>query len=345
MRLAPALLLPLALGLFLYLFLDIVRRSGDVSTATREALDTLVGGSSSSLFSARGKHVLITGASSGIGEHLAYQYCRRGAHVVIVARRENELERVRKACDDLRDPASSNGATTAVVVADAATAAGWKAIGDHVAGKMGNQLDLLVLNAGISMGSLFSELRESGDAMRVTKKLMDVNYLGSIGPLEATLPALLASPSGVRVAVVSSLAGTTGVPLRTAYSASKFALQGFFEALRRELAIEGEKAFVTMIYPGVVKTGINRVREGVAGQVKQLDMTASYDVEPAAAIMVRAIAEGRREVTMSTDGSIKGLLTVEIGKFVKLVAPSLIDKIVIKTAKQKMMSGGASSEK
>merc|ERR1712166_337592 len=127
---------------------------------------------------------------------------------------------------------------------------------------------------------------------------MDVNFLGSVGPLDATLPALLKSKTGVRIAVISSLAGKMGLPSRSVYSASKFALQGFFDSLRRELLLIGESnSAVTMIYPGVVKTDINRLREGIPGKIAQLDVVnTGYEVDVAAAIMTRGIAEGRRDL-------------------------------------------------
>jgi short-subunit dehydrogenase len=204
-----------------------------------------------------------------------------------------------------------------VLVADVATEAGWDAVGAHVKAPMDMYLediaplDLLVLNVGISMGSMFSELVASRDAMRLTKKLMDVNFIGTIGPLTATLPSLLKSDV-VRIAVVSSIAGLTGLPTRTVYSASKFALQGFFDALRRELTLTGRPNEICIINPGVVKTDINRLREGPEGEIKQLDLTKGYEVDVAAAIMVRAVAEGRRDLIMSTDGSVLGLLKASL---------------------------------
>ena len=112
--------------------------------------------------------------------------------------------------------------------------------------------------------------------------------------------------------MVSSIAGLTGLPTRTVYSASKFALQGFFDALRRELTLEGRPNEICVINPGVVKTDINRLREGAKGKIKQLDMTKGYEVDVAAAIMVQAVAEGRRDLIMSTDGSVVGLLKVSV---------------------------------
>eukprot|EP00656_Telonema_subtile_P010800 TRINITY_DN15255_c0_g1_i3.p1 TRINITY_DN15255_c0_g1~~TRINITY_DN15255_c0_g1_i3.p1 ORF type:complete len:216 (+),score=68.53 TRINITY_DN15255_c0_g1_i3:88-735(+) len=205
---------------------------------------------------------------------------------------------------------------------------------------MGGVVDLLILNVGISMGSLFTELNAAQESMRISKKIMDVNVLGSIGPMDATLPALLKSKSGVRIAVVSSLAGKLGLPSRTVYSASKFALQGFFDALRREMLVLGHaNTRVTMIYPGVVKTDINRLREGVKGNIKQLDMSKGYEVDDAAAVMVQGIAEGRRDLLMSSDGSVLGLVKAHFIPVLDIIAPGLLDSLVIGEAQKSMNLG------
>merc|ERR1712025_1466437 len=98
--------------------------------------------------------------------------------------------------------------------------------------------------------------------MAVTEKLMRVNYLGAVGVLDATLPQLLQSDTGVRVAVVSSLAGLIPAPGKTAYCGTKHALQGFFDSLRIELLDHPAGSRITMITPGLVHTEINEARAG-----------------------------------------------------------------------------------
>ena len=98
-----ALLLAAAASLLVLFSIDVARRAGTTPDAVREQLDAIVGlGRTTPLFDARGKRVLITGASSGIGEALAYKYAAAGAHVALVARRAEQLERVRAKCDTLR---------------------------------------------------------------------------------------------------------------------------------------------------------------------------------------------------------------------------------------------------
>jgi short-subunit dehydrogenase len=164
----------LLLSSVVYFALDVVRRSGDVSAPVRESLDELLslGGMAGSSFDARGKTVLVTGASSGIGEALAYKYAALGAHVGLVARRAATLERVKTKCEAL-----GGGGRITTLSADVGTEDGWELVRTHVERTMGGVLDFLVLGVGISMGSLFPDLVQANDAMRLTKKLMNVNFL------------------------------------------------------------------------------------------------------------------------------------------------------------------------
>ena len=227
--------------------------------------------------------MFITGASSGIGEALAYEYAKRGANLILTARRQAELSAVAEHCHEL----SPVGARASAFTSDVSNEAGWDDVRVNLQRFLSPphrhtaaSLDLLVLNAGISMGSTFGELVAEGDAMRLTKTLIDVNVIGQIGPLHAAWPVLFGSAGGApaRIAVMSSLAGTMGLPTRTVYSASKFALKGFFDGLRRELVASGHGTKITMIYPGVVKTDINRLREGPRHTLRQLETDKGYSV-------------------------------------------------------------------
>jgi len=184
--------------------------------------------------------VWITGASSGIGEALAYAFHRAGARLILSARREDELQRVQAACGG--EP------NARVLPLDVSR-------GDELAGKaraalsLFGGIDILVLNAGISQRSLARNTDES-----VYRRLMEVNFFGPEVLTRAVLPAMLEKKSG-HIVVISSIAGKFGVPLRTGYSATKFALHGFYEALRAE---EGRHGIcVTLVCPGYVHTGIS----------------------------------------------------------------------------------------
>ncbi len=186
-----------------------------------------------------GKVVWVTGASSGIGEALAYELARRGAKLVLSARRVEQLEQVLARCEqpdrhmvlplDLTDPASLTRATAQVLA------------------RFGH-VDVLLNNGGLSQRGTATET-----VIDVDRRIMEVNYMGTVGLTKAVLPSMLARGQG-QIVVISSIAGKVGTPLRSAYSASKHALHGFFDCLRAEVHDRGLR--VTVICPGFVRTEI-----------------------------------------------------------------------------------------
>jgi len=183
---------------------------------------------------------VITGASSGIGEALAYTYADRGDNVVIAARSEDELARVASECE-------RRGGKALAVRTDVTDPEQCKALVERTIDRFG-KLDVLVNNAGISMWARFDEVTD----LTLFDRIMRVNYLGSVYCTHYALPHLLASRG--QLVAISSLTGKTGVPTRTAYAASKHAMQGFFDSLRVELL--GTGVDVLVVSPGFVKTGI-----------------------------------------------------------------------------------------
>jgi short-subunit dehydrogenase len=187
----------------------------------------------------RNRRVWITGASSGIGEALAYELSRRGAHLVLSSRREEALQDVRTRCPrpddhrvqplDLAEPASLQRAADAVQ----------KAVGP---------VDVLVNNGGVSQRGTAAETE-----MDVVRRLLEVNFFGAVQLTKAVLPSMIERQEG-HIAVVSSVVGKFGTPLRSSYSASKHALHGWFDSLRAEVHDDG--IGVTLVCPGFVKTNV-----------------------------------------------------------------------------------------
>ena len=194
------------------------------------------------------KHVVvITGASDGIGAELARQMARQhGAQVglVLAARSADKLEAVAEAC-------RSHGAHTLVQALDLRQQAACRQLIHATLAHWGH-LDTLVNNAGVSAHALFDEV--PADQVGWYEELMTINFWATLWCTHEALPHLLARRG--RVVAVSSLAGLVGVPGRTAYSASKFAVGGFCEALRTE--VEPRGVSVTVAYPGVVATQIRQ---------------------------------------------------------------------------------------
>ncbi len=254
----------------------------------------------------KGNVVAITGASKGIGAELARQLAAQGAKLVLAARNEKELEAVAEQC-------RKAGASVVTVKADVAVERDCQAI---VAGAVlaFGRLDTLVNNAGISMWARFEDIQD----MSILERIMQVNYMGAVYCTHHALPHLRESKG--RVVGVASLAGRTGVPTRTGYSASKHAMTGFFDSLRIEL--EGSGVTVTMIYPGFVATGIRENATGPDGKAIMVSPVKEGEVmgvEKCARRIVRAIERREREVVMTARG--------KIGLWLKLLAPSLIDRM------------------
>lgn len=185
------------------------------------------------------KIIWITGASSGIGEALAAEYARYGARLVLSARREAELQRVRKQLVN----ADEHLVLPMDLTQSESMAEGVSRVMAHFGG-----IDQVVHNGGISQRALARDTE-----LAVDRRLMEVNYFGAVALTKAVLPIFRQQRRG-RFVVVTSLVGELPTPKRSAYSASKHALHGFFEALRAEEYDDGIR--VTLVLPGFIRTNL-----------------------------------------------------------------------------------------
>ncbi|KAK4256919.1 hypothetical protein QN277_006580 [Acacia crassicarpa] len=191
--------------------------------------------------SVAGKVVLITGASSGIGEELAYEYARRGARLALVARREDRLRSV-------LDKALQLGSPDAIIVpADVSNIQDSQRFVDKTINHFG-QLDHLVNNAGIMQTKLFEEY---SDTLSDLAPIMDVNFWGSVYATHFAVPHLRKSRG--MIVVISSAAAWSPNPRTSFYNASKAAIVSFFETLRAEF---GADIHITIVTPGLTKSEI-----------------------------------------------------------------------------------------
>ena len=234
------------------------------------------------------KVVWITGASSGIGEALAKQYAQLGHQLVLSARREPELERVKQACIKL-------GAKDEDVLVLPLDVTKHESMPEKVFAVTAHfkTIDVLINNAGISQRSLCLDTDLS-----VYKTLLDVDVLGQIALTKQVLPVMVKQGSG-HIAVTSSVAGKVGVKLRTGYCAAKHAVMGFFDALRAEVAEYGIQ--VSTITPGFIKTDIskNAVTEN-GGQfgVDDDDIKGGMDVNKCAQVIIKQMNKGKKEIAV-----------------------------------------------
>uniref|UniRef100_A0A8D2P0G1 Dehydrogenase/reductase 7 n=1 Tax=Zosterops lateralis melanops TaxID=1220523 RepID=A0A8D2P0G1_ZOSLA len=188
--------------------------------------------------------VWVTGASSGIGEELAYQLAKLGALLAISARREDELQRVKKKC--LRN--SLTESDILVLRLDLTDRSTHEAATNSVLKHFG-KIDVLVNNGGRSQRSLFVDTN-----LDVYNAIIELNYLGTISLTKYVLNHMIQRKKG-KIVTVSSVMGIMGAPLATGYCASKHALQGFFNSLRTELTDYPEIS-VIQICPGPVQSQI-----------------------------------------------------------------------------------------
>ncbi|MES2049995.1 MAG: SDR family oxidoreductase [Pseudomonadota bacterium] len=264
------------------------------------------------------KVIIITGSSDGIGAEMARQLATKyGARVslVLAARNEALLQAVAQQCAKL-------GSATLVVKTDVSLEAQCRALIASTIEKFG-RIDCLINNAGKSAHALFEEVEN----LAWYEDLMRINFWGSVWCTHSALPHLKAAQG--KIVAVSSLAGLIGVPGRTAYSASKFAMGGFFECLRAELKSFGVS--VTLAYPGVVATQIRYRGFNAAGEAagqSGLKEDAAMSVEECARLILHGMENGRREVVMSAKG--------KLGRWMKLLAPGLVERMALAAVKKEV---------
>ena len=260
---------------------------------------------------------LITGASDGIGAEIARQLAaaqKTEAALVLAGRTQQKLDTVAADC-------RAAGAQTLCVAMDVAQEAQCRSLVDQALQQFG-RLDTLINNAGVSAQALFSDVK--AEDLHWYETLMRINHWGAVWCTHAALPHLRASRG--RIVAVSSLAGLVGVPGRTAYSATKFAMTGFFEALRTELKPSGVS--VTTAYPGVVATSIRHRgynAQGAPAGSSGLKEDDAMSVEECARLIIEGTARRTREVVMTGKG--------KLGRFLKLLAPGLVENIALAALK------------
>jgi dehydrogenase/reductase SDR family member 7B len=252
------------------------------------------------------KVVIITGGSSGIGKALAEKFGRQGSKILITGRNETELQ---SAVADLRSAGIEiNGFQSDVSIEDDNRRMAEEAM------RIYGTIDILINNAGISMRALFSEVDLS-----VVKKVMDINFYGVLYATKYCLPEITKNKGSV--VGISSIAGFRGLPGRTGYSASKFALNGFLEVLRTELLKTG--VHVLTACPGFTASNIRKrsltkdgSQQGDSPRQEDKMMTA----EECAAHIYNATVTRKRTLILTTQGK----LTVFLNKWL----PGFTDKMV-----------------
>jgi len=252
------------------------------------------------------KVVIITGASSGIGKALSFEMAARGARVVIAARSKDKLK-------EIETELKGRGASVIAIPTDVSLEEDCRRLVAETVQYFG-RIDVLINNAGISMRALF---QQSG--LDVIRRLMEVNFWGTIYCTKFALPYLMQSKGSV--VGVSSIAGYKGLPGRSGYSASKFAIQGFLETLR----IENRKTglHVLIACPHFTSSNIRNsalASDGTIQGESPRDENTMMKPEDVAKKIANAIVKRKQILVMTLQGKLIVLLN-------KLL-PFMMDRIV-----------------
>lgn len=261
-----------------------------------------------------GKVIVVTGASEGIGRALCRVLAPQRPRLVLAARNLSRLESLAAECATL-------GAEALVAGTDVTSLDSCRALVEQTVARFG-VLDVLVNNAGGSMWTRFDEIED----VTIFERLVRLNYLGSVYPTWFALPHLKRARG--RIVAVSSMAGLVGVPTRTAYSAAKHAVTGFFDALRVELADSGVS--VTLVFPDFVVSEIHKRALGADGRpLGENPMAGSriMTAEDCAALMVPAIERRERMLVTSARG--------RLSRWLKLISPATVDRLAARAIRDR----------
>lgn len=271
---------------------------------------------SSGPWSAKGRNVLITGASAGIGKELAVRYAKEGANVALLARRLPLLEELAATC-------RSFGVKAVPVLCDVTDRKSCQAaVAEAI--KQLEHLDVLILNAGMSMGCYFEDIKDLSDG----DYMMNLNIMGQVNILHYALPAVPKTRDS-RIVAISSVAGVVGVPFRTLYCCSKWGLSGFCWALRTELldTYGANAPQVVVSCPPEVSTDLNTSRLSFgAGTPAEFTQAIARPVELAGESILGAVAAGQR---LHLFERIQRIMARFYGFF-----PSRIDDLVLRSVKK-----------
>jgi len=262
----------------------------------------------------KGKIVIITGGSSGIGKALAQVFGKNGSKIVITGRNQSTL-------DETSQWLNQQNIDNLSLVADVSIKEENERVVNETLEKYG-KIDILINNAGISMRALFEELD-----VEVIEKVMQINFYGTVYATKYALPEIIKNQGSI--VGVSSIAGYRGLPARTGYSASKFAMQGFLEALRTELL--KKNVHILVACPGFTASNIRNTalsKDGSKQGETPRDEKKMMSAEEVAERIYKAVLKRKRDLVLTTQGK----LAVFMNKWL----PKWMDGIVYKEmAKEK----------
>jgi len=261
-----------------------------------------------------GKSILLTGASGGLGEALALQlaHCRVGS-LVLSGRNEDTLKSVAKSCQEI-----SESTKVHVLPCDLADRESVQNLGS-AALSLCDTIDVLINNGGVSSRSNFVDTE-----LEVDERVMQINFFAGAALAKAVVPNMVTNKNG-KIIWVSSVQGLLGIPSRTSYAASKFAVQGYCEGLRAELASSG--VIVHVVSPGYIRTNLSMsaLTGDGSSHGKMDDATAKgADPKDVAVNILDSVSKGK------VDFVVAATATAKIAIWLRLLCPGILQRMLVK---------------
>lgn len=256
----------------------------------------------------KNKVIIITGATSGIGRACVFEYGSKGAIVVATGRDQEKL-------NNLSDELTRLNIEHQTILAEASSERDSEKVVKETINKFG-KIDALIANAGIGMRALFEEMD-----LAVFQKVMDVNFNGAVYVTKHALPHILESKGSI--IGISSINGHRGTPTRTAYTASKYAMEGFYEALRTEVFKRG--VHVLVVSPGFTASNIRNialVADGTSQGESPRNEAKMMTSEAVAKAIYNAHKKRKRDLVLTMQGKV----AVFLNKWI----PSVLDNVTYK---------------
>jgi dehydrogenase/reductase SDR family protein 7B len=275
--------------------------------------------------------VLLTGASGGLGAQLALRLAEAQVkELVLSARSEDSLRTVANQCQDLLPAFSS----IHMVSADLSDRTSVLKLGEKALELCPDGIDVLIHCGGVSSRSNFVDTR-----LEIDEMVMQINFLSGAALAKAVVPKMVSKGSG-KIIWISSVQGLMGIPSRTSYAASKFAVQGYCEALRPELASSG--VTVHCVSPGYIRTNLSKsALTGDGTAHGKMDATTAKGADPAdlAVEILEKVAKGKTDFVVAAGADAK------VAIWARLLCPVLLQKMLVKRfEKSKQMESGKSKD-
>ena len=285
--------------------------------------------------SLEGRTVLLTGASGGLGEQLALQIasCCKPKKLILSGRKEDALKKIAETCKRGlalgTTSGNSNGDADAdaesivhIVTADLSDKGSVRALGESAVELCSGTVDVLINCGGVSSRSDFIDTK-----LEIDERVMQINFFAGAALAKAVIPGMISNESGGgKIIWISSVQGLMGIPSRTSYAASKFAVQGYCEAMRAELATSGVS--VHCVSPGYIRTNLSMsAMTGDGSAHGTMDETTANGADPrhvAVEILDTAIAKGKADFVVAATVSAK------VAIWLRLLLPEVLQNLLVK---------------